>query len=491
MFFVIFAPVFSFAQSDNETLEGNLEYQNYKVQLDSLQKVQASIVEQIDKLRALSDSDQDNKEAYVEQVLKLEGQLFDIRSRVGVFTSKCSTIEQEFIIKNMGKKKVPQENGSLNGKPSTNTNLLLNKFFIDNVPKDEMKHILLDYDIDSLATVLRDSMRREVTIIRAVDEELRRTQEASIADSLFAIAETSLEVIERCEKRFEKVWKEMYDTKLYVYTRLLDKLNVSVTVLSKFSEKAREIRSAKEAADAAKFSPVFYAYPLEHELVLSYEKVLAEKLVYLSALDSLNKKMEVVKTGRFDETDVVLPEWDYVDFVPAAIGGKGVHSARLPIREVAIPTHGAVYMLRLTTLLKPIAQSAVLRNLNPVSVFHNEVGKYEYYVGTYKTSEDAIKDIAVVKKAGFNPIVTEWRDGGKVVDGGVVIPLGVADNSYRVEFDSVTPEITAKLRELAPNKELLRIGDKYAIGFFSNYMDAIKIQKAIGVECKIVPIETK
>lgn len=489
LLFTVFAPFSSFAQSENETLEGNLEYKGYKVQLDSLQKMQESIVEQIDKLKALSESDPDNKEQYVEKVLRLEGELFNVRSRVGVCSSKCSTIEQEFIIKNMGKKKSSAAAAAAAGKQNANTNLLLNKFFVDNVTADEMTHIKSRFDIDSLASVLRDSMSRQITVIRAMDEALRRTQDAAIADSLFAVAEASLDVVKECENKLAKVWKDMYDTKLYVYTRLLDKLNVSVSVLSKFSERSREIRSDKESAGEAKFSPIFYAYPFEHELIMSYEKVLAEKLVYLSALDSLSKKMDIVRTRRFDEMAIELPEWDYVDFTSAAIGGKGVHSSRNPIRKVAIPTHGAVYTLRITTLTNPVSQLTSFKNLNPVSVFQNELGKYEYHVGTYRTSEDAQHDIAVVRRAGFNPVVTEWRDGGKVTTGGDIVPVNVSDNSYRVEFESVTPEITARLKELAPGKELLRIDDKYSIGFFKNYLDAVKIQKAIGVECKIVPVE--
>lgn len=490
LFFSVLAPFILFAQSENETLEGNLEYQGYKVQLDSLKKVQTSIVQQIDELKVLSESDLDNKDEYIEKVLVLEGQLFDVRSRVGVFTSKCSSIEQEFIIKNMGKKKSTTDGTAL-VKQSTNANLLLNKFFVDNISTEEMSHISLDYDVDSLASVLRENIRREVTTIRAIDEELRRTQDALLADSLFAVAEVSLKIIKESEDELNKVWKDMYDTKLYVYTRLLDKLNVSVNVLTKFSEKAREIRSIKESANADKFSPIFFTYPLEHELILSYEKVLAEKLVYISALDSLNNKMEIVKTKRFDEVNVELPDWDYVEFAQAVIGGKGIHSSRNPIRKVSIPTYGSVYMLRITTLTNPVAQMTSFRNLNPVTLFRNELGKYEYYVGCYKTSEDAQKDISVAKKAGFNAIVTQWCDGGKVMDGGVIVPVNVSENSYRVEFVSVTPEITARLRELAPNKELLRIDDKYSIGFFSNYLDAVKIQKAIGVDCKIVPIEIK
>lgn len=313
LLFTVFAPFSSFAQSENETLEGNLEYKGYKVQLDSLQKMQESIVEQIDKLKALSESDPDNKEQYVEKVLRLEGELFNVRSRVGVCSSKCSTIEQEFIIKNMGKKKSSAAAAAAAGKQNANTNLLLNKFFVDNVTADEMTHIKSRFDIDSLASVLRDSMSRQITVIRAMDEALRRTQDAAIADSLFAVAEASLDVVKECENKLAKVWKDMYDTKLYVYTRLLDKLNVSVSVLSKFSERSREIRSDKESAGEAKFSPIFYAYSFEHELIMSYEKVLAEKLVYLSALDSLSKKMDIVRTRRFDEMAIELPEWDYVD----------------------------------------------------------------------------------------------------------------------------------------------------------------------------------
>lgn len=491
IFLFIITPIFSYAQSEEETLEGNLEYRGYKSQLDSLQSVQQDVLSEIDKYRELSETDVEKKDEYVSLVLEMEGKLFDLRSRIGIITSKCSAIEQEFIIKNMGKKRTTSDPVASSPKQTANVNILLNKFFTDNISPEEMKLMRRVENFDSVLFALRDSVRKEAAVLSEIDEKLRRTQRAEIADSLYNLAEAALVAVENYEATLKSEWNEVFDTKIYVYTRLLDKLNVSVSVLSKLSERAREVRSAKDEAAQDKFSALFFAYPMEQELVLSYEKILAEKLVYLSSIDSLNKKIEMVKTMRSDEPAVELPEWEYVSFAPFAIGGSGVHSTKNPINGVKVPTLGSIYMLRISTLTAPLTAYSALKNINPVSMFRNEQGKYEYYAGVYETKEGALSDVSRLKRIGFNPMVVEWKEGGKVVAENTIIPLNVFDNTYRVEFESVTPEITAKLKELAPGKELLRIDDKYSIGFFKNYLDAVKIQKAIGVECKIVPLETK
>lgn len=483
------SPFFSYAQESSEKLEDNVEYANYKLQLDSLQKAQSDIIVEIDRYKALIESDPERKDEYVNEVLRIEGQLFDLRSKVGIVSSKCGAIEQEYIIRNMGKRESGAEGSASASKNLSQTNLLLSKFFTDNITPQEMEHIKKDIDIDSLAMSLIDSMRKEVGVLSTVNDELRRTQDALLADSLYAVAERSLDAIAGYEASLKDNWADEFDTKIYVYTRLMDKLNISLSVLSQMSGKVRDVRSAKEAADGVRMSPVFYAFAKERELVLSYEKILAEKLVYLSAIDSLNRKLDFVKAIHFEEPEVEIPEWDYVRFSNVAIGGAGVHTAQNPIGKVMIPTYGSVYMLRFAVLTAKPKQLSVFKGANPVSEFQNETGRYEYYCGMYKTKDEAQEDASVLRKIGFSPIVVQWREGGKVASDGTIIPVNVYDSSYRLEFDSVTPELTAKLRELAPDKELMKIDDKYSIGFFRNYLDVIKIQKTIGVECKIIPVD--
>lgn len=488
LFIILVTPVISFAQSDEETLESNTEYRTYKSQLDSLLREQQLIVDEIEHYKELSEADALKKEEYISLVLKMEGQLFDLRSRMGIVSSKCGAIEQEFIIKNIGKKRPETEIVASTSKSTNHTNFLLNKFFVDNITTEEMKLINRVANVDSIAFVLRDSMRVKAELLKQISEQLRHTQRAELSDSLYTIGEEALGAVKSYEKTLMGCWNEMFDTKIYVYTRLLDKLNVSVSSLSKLSERAREVRSAKDEAEGSKFSVVFYAYPMEQQLVLSYEKILAEKLAYISSIDSLNKKIEIADAMQFEEEAIELPQWDYVLFRPVVVGGK-VHSAHNPVKKMIIPTYGSVYSLRISTLTNPLASYGALRNVNPVSVFRNEAGKYEYYAGMYASKDEAVDDVAKLKRLGFTPSVVQWREGGKVVGDGMIIPLNVFENTYRVEFESVTPEITAKLKELAPGKELLRVDDKYSIGFFKNYLDAVKIKKAIGVDCKIVPLE--
>ncbi|MEG0499793.1 MAG: hypothetical protein RR550_01565, partial [Rikenellaceae bacterium] len=296
LFFLLFIPVFSFAQSEEETLESNGEYRTYKAQLDSLQSRQQLIVAEIDKYKALSETDEEKKDEYVSLVLKMEGQLFDLRSRIGIVSSKCSAIEQEFIIRNMGKKRPTADAVASTSKSAIQTYLLKNKYLVDNISTEEMKQMTKVGNIDSLVFALRDSMRSKAEILRGISDQLQHTQRAELADSLYTVGEEALAAVERYESTLKNSWNEMFDTKIYVYTRLLDKLNVSVSVLSKLSERAREVRSAKDQAEESKFSALFYAYPMEQELVLNYEKILAEKLVYLSSIDSLNRKIEIVKS---------------------------------------------------------------------------------------------------------------------------------------------------------------------------------------------------
>ena len=488
IFLTFFTTLSSFAQQNDEELAGNINYRNYKIELDTLVFQQKYITLEISKFKELSISDSLNRDDYVSRVISLENNLFDLRNKMGVLSSKCSSIEQEYIIKNLNRKnKVDTLVEKAN--VSSNINILLNKYIIDNTTPEEIEILKSSPKIDSIAFSLRDSLKKEFDIVRNIDNRLRSTQVAELADSLFDIAETSQEIAYQYNGVLKEAWGDIFDTKIYVYARLLDKLNVSVDVLTQLSNKYREVKSISDEVKDSKFSPIFSSYALKRELVLDYEKLLAEKLAYLPAIDSLNKAIAKIKTFQYEDSAVELPDWDYVSFKRAKIGGTGVHSSRKPIPEVEIPTFGSVYMLKILTLNRKLVQILTLKKVNTVSYFINQLGKYEYYAGVYPSEEEAEKDLSKLRKLGFRVSIVQWREGGKVFDGDVIIPINVFQFSYKIEFDSVTPELTAKLKELAPTKELSKIEEKYFIGIFDNYLDAINIMKKIGVGCKIIGVD--
>lgn len=469
-----------FAQSDSFSLEHNAEYKALKVEIEALQHKVDSVEVAINSIKKLAETDQSNRAEYVSQVLSLENTLFDLRSKLGVATSRRNTIEQEYIINNLNNSGANAMFGTNNDAATSSVNLLSNKFFVDNLTESEMKQFMTQRDNDNVFFAERDTMNEQVALLARLQGELAITQSKEMADSLYALVEGALVKVDNSEARLREGWNDMFDTKVYVYTRLLDKLNVSISVLTQLNQKLRDIKSASEAADTLQFSPDFYIYPMKRQLILSYEQTLAEKLAYVSSLDSIKLRMGRIANQKFDVGKVIIPEATYVSFTPFIVDAKRAHSVSgNPIGEVTVPSYGSVYTFRLFTLTKPLQTYSALKNVSPVTMHRSESGKYEYYTGLYTTREEAEADLPRLKSLGFSSIIVEWRSNGKVLADGTIVPVDVFDYTYRVDFTESTPELTATLRKEFPTRQLMKIDVTYAIGYFDSYLDAVKAHKII------------
>lgn len=420
--FSILSPLFALAQVvGRDSVENNYAYRMLKMQLDSLEFRQNEVNRDIEEAKnSLTENSENAKEhrTISEKILMLENTLFDLKGKIGVVASKQSALRQEFIINNLTK------NDTLDRSETVlNRNMLVNTFFSSNLTESERKLFLSeDANCDNLFFSLRDTIESKLVIIERTIRRLRTTQSKPSANALYNTAEVAIEKIEECNTILSGRWDKVYEGKLVAYDRLLKKLNVSDTLIKELKSSADFIKKEKAKIADAKLSPAFYSYSKEHEIILSYERLLAERMAYVLSLDSLDTAMRRIRNQSLDIDNPTFPKQDYIRFSSAEIGGKWVHSFANPVREVAIPTYGKVYMIKLLTSSTELNKISSLKNLNPVKYFKTESGEYEYYVGLYATTEEAEADVKKVKELGFEGTITEWKSGGKV-EGNKVIPI--------------------------------------------------------------------
>lgn len=423
LIFLVYSPLFVLAQvvERDSTVANVYAFNLLQKQLDSLEFHQNEIYIEIDDIRkkiAEESEESNNIKVLSDKILMLENSIFDIKSKMGVIESKQLAMSQEYIINNLAKN---ETSGAL--KNLLNTNILVNSFFSSNLSDYERELFLSeDANCDNLFFSLRDTIEAKLTIINRTIRTLRTTQSRPAANELYNTADIALEKIEECNSILSGKWDKVYENKLIAYKRLLNKLNVADSVVNMLSAKVEKISEDKKAIVDKKITPAFYSYSKEHELILTYEKILAERMAYVRSLDSLNIALTRIKNQTFDVDVPKFPEQDYVRFTPAVEGGKWVHSFANPVKEVSIPTYGNVFMIKLMDSPVEISRISSLKNINPVRYFVNEKGEMEYYVGLYATRKEAAEDVNMVKELGFDGAITEWKKGGKVV-GDKIIPI--------------------------------------------------------------------
>ena len=88
-------------------LEGNSKYMALLLQEKQLHQREDSVMNVISQTRKLFAAATAEREKYGQEILRLEGELFDIRNRIGEVGNSINVIEQEYVLEHMDAPALP------------------------------------------------------------------------------------------------------------------------------------------------------------------------------------------------------------------------------------------------------------------------------------------------------------------------------------------------------------------------------------------------
>ena len=88
-------------------LEGNSKYMALLLQEKQLHQREDSVMNVISQTRKLFAAATAEREKYGQEILRLEGELFDIRNRIGEVGNLINVIEQEYVLEHMDAPALP------------------------------------------------------------------------------------------------------------------------------------------------------------------------------------------------------------------------------------------------------------------------------------------------------------------------------------------------------------------------------------------------
>lgn len=477
-----FASLCCFAQGgvgferDTAYIKLNKELTEFTGKQDSLQNVITNLREQIG-------ADPVNKNTYTNTILNVESKLFDLQTIVAAITTRLNGIKQEYILKSIN-----NGNGDALGvSVSKNSAKFVNDFLQKNLTQEELKIVNANANIDSLAAAAIRRISADYERLKSVDSLLRTIDDKELAESLKSEADILISDIDTNEQVFKNYWNNLYETKLYAYRRILDILNIEQYVQYDLDKQEKELRRQAQSEATELVAPALNNYNRQKAFLREYELVIASKQGDDATVAMLNKIALRKDTLGFAQKKIEFPKWEYVEYKPIAFGTPYASVSQIPYIE--LPSRGTVFAIRVFVLSDKMKQISSLKGASPASYMINENGKWEYYLGVYRNQKEAQEGVHILKLKGFSsPAITEFRDGGKVVDGGV-IPIHVNDYYYSIELDIITPEITKTAKGIAPDKSFARVGSKYILGVFTKYTDALRVKNALGGSARIVKVE--
>lgn len=340
---------------------------------------------------------------------------------------------------------------------------------------------------------LREAERRERSVAKRIGEyaanydtmvalqlEYQRTDSEKMADSLMTLVEAKRQIGKVIERQIAGEWQQVFDNKIYIYNLLLEKGEYSDVL----SQGERIIASA--AIEAEKESSVVEAetialYYHQKRGLLNYESQIAKQLNLASASDSLQRAIVGMPRSAYYLPKVTIERRSFIDHEPLKIIKPTIYTSKNPIPKTRIYDYGTVYRIRIGIFTNRPNLSA-LRGITPLSYstdYHN--GKYAYFVGGFRTEEEANDGVKYLKRIGFrDPLVVMWVNGEYISN----IAEWKKNNTtgYTIEIAGVATLSDAVKTHISLRNDqcnISRVGATFVVGPFSDKAEADKIASEI------------
>lgn len=388
-----------------QSLPDNMDYQTLVTQRDNLKKLEAELSASLVAARkTFETSTGDEQKRASDEIVRLEGEVYDLRAKVSKVSSNIAAFEQEY-----AERSLEQTNA---------TNLIEQRGFFNNAIFT--KH-LSRKDLGVLTSTAAVEKKilpayNEVRTLYAQLQSLKVTYDAATSqsqlDELVAQAAQIKQQIEQINTQVLQSWMPIYNYKLDTYLVLLDKVEgVDRSVLESLETQGREVRRSEAFSDGL-LNAAFVPFDAQRAYVQSYEHAIAKAERLHLAADSLSRlkpllgEVERMEELAFDPR--VLTIYAPVSFIKTDYPLKAVDE----VPEVIVPETGVYYSVEIALMPAPAKSLDMFKGAWPLQFYHTEDGKVRYMAGGFDTHTAAKAAVSQLQKAGYKaPVMVAWVNG--------------------------------------------------------------------------------
>ncbi len=334
-----------------------------------------------------------------------ENAAFALRSQKIKLIDGINAIEQEFVLAGMGNIGGADESQSA-------ASIFGNAYFVKNIDPDDYKALLDANRKESTARKYVSSYIDNYKKIKALYDKYVLAATEAEAEAVYADISAAADESLVLERQLAKLWSEIYDQKIYVYSYFLEKENRE-DILEITESMMGEARQEKLSSADNIVSEAVADYCLQKPIVLNYEIYVAKLLNRTTAIDSLSNASKSVRQIDFRMPPVEVKRRSFVDYEAIEFTPRSPYNASNPIPDCIVYEYGTIYRILLGTYKYKQAVST-FRGASPLCVETLDDGRFSYYAGGLKTRAEAETAVEIMKKKGFrNPEIVEWCDGRK------------------------------------------------------------------------------
>jgi hypothetical protein len=199
----------------------------------------------------------------------------------------------------------------------------------------------------------------------------------------------------------------------------------------------------------------------------------ADVLELRSAKDSLVKVQRAMKKENYCLPKVTIVRRSFIEHEPLKVIKPTIYTTKNPIPHTRIYEYGTVYRIRIGIFTNRPNLSA-LKGITPLSYtdkYHD--GKYAYFVGGFRSEEEAMEGVAYLKKLGFkSPQPVMWVDGEYISN---IAEWKSKNLGFNIEITGITTlsdAVKAHISLRNENCRFSRVGAAFIVGSFASKSDA-------------------
>lgn len=481
-----FAPCVAWAQVKPRIagLGGNAEYMQLLEQERGLSRRADSLGGVVAQLREEFRTNPGDRLAFAERIVKLENEVFEIRSRAGGVAARIGKIEEAFILENL--QGDDSEDVEVDNTGEQRADLVRNDVFSRLLPGEDYAALLRAQAGERRAADLLRQYLEGYDRIAALGTEYAAADNAVIADSLYAHYLTLDRQNTDTADSLGRAWRRIFDDKLFAYNYLLQTQN-QPRLLTRLETSGREARDeiARQRANAASEDVVTYFG--QKGLVFEYETTLAGMFGLTAAADSLRRAADVFEQTERPIPAVTIEERLFIEYADIEIHNPAKYNAANPIPEVEVYRRGLIYRIMLNSY-KVRQVVSIFKGIAPLA-YSQDDGQWAYYAGGYADFGQAANALADMKQRGFrNARIVVWNDGQALV----LDEKPTEGVSWRLQIDTaqLPEEVRTAISTADGSADISRSGDTFIVGPFPTLFEAEKIADAVRKAAPAIPVRT-
>lgn len=452
-----------------QSLGDDLAYRALVARQSALKASQDSLQSLLGSARAsFEDATEEKRDAISQSIVRLEGEIYDMRSKMSRVGSDIAAIEQQYAERSLQSEAL---------KPVAQSAVLYdNLFFKDNLASGDitkLRSVLgIETKVRQLATLI-DPLYARLTEIKTMYDRSILQSEVDALKTEAAGVSSKIEVI---DKQIGELWLPVYNFSLDTYLVLLDKAGAQDrTLLESLENEWRDVRRTETFAVENSMAPNLAAFDVERALLISYQKALAKVLglnVAYNVLTSskvvpISKEMPIVK---------FLPRVLTI-YSPIQTGITYPSDNPIDLPEAIIPATGNYYAVQISLLSAMPSSLDMFKGAFPLQYLKTAEGKFRFMAGGFHTYAEAAKGLSVLAKAGYRaPVIVAFRDGdwisplkAKIHDVAPTVGASADGVAYRIDVVTKDMSVAEKLRGVvdmhAKGKSIARIAEGDSLHF--------------------------